>query len=114
MPTGERGATGRQGPQLIPQSVGATPLLDVAAFPEAQRRAAQVAAEELHRDGEDPAEFYARAEPGEAANVLVLHLWHQGAFAPEHRGVVGNPGGQNRDFHYDSDRQQVTKKLFWQ
>jgi hypothetical protein len=44
----------------------------------------------------------------------MFHLWHESAFLPENRNVVGNPGGKCRDVWYDPEKRTVVKVFWWQ
>jgi hypothetical protein len=88
-------------------------ILKPETFPAGERAAIQASVEQLRLDGESPSEFYAEVEV-ETNGVLVVELWHQSAFKPEYRLVVGNPGGKCRNFYYDIRQKKITEKLFWQ
>jgi hypothetical protein len=84
------------------------------ALPEKYRSAAEAIAAALRQDGEEPREFSCEVEPSADRRELIFHLWHESAFRPENRGVVGNPGGRCRDVSYDPRQQRITRTLFWQ
>jgi hypothetical protein len=67
----------------------------------------------LGKRGESPKEFFAKVESSNGGKVLVFHLWHQSAFESQNRGVVGNPGGKNRDVWFDVPTGKVVKMLYW-
>ncbi len=95
-----------------PESAGAVSLVAPESFSPEHRAPAKVVAAELRSGGEDPSEFFASVT--ERPDVLIFHLWHQSAFAPENANVVGNPGGKCRDAYYDKASGTVSKTLFWQ
>lgn len=90
------------------------PLADPGAFPAKYRSAARIVADVVAGAGERPSEFLAEIEAGRPDGVIVFHLWHQSAWKPRNRGVVGNPGGRCRDVRFDPNRGQVVETLFWQ
>jgi hypothetical protein len=63
---------------------------------------------------EKPKEFRAEIEEKEEGKVLVFHLWHDSAFMPENKRVIGNPGGKCRDIVYDVRNRKASQSLFWQ
>jgi hypothetical protein len=96
---------------LTPQAVGALPITSVDAFPIEQRELVRAASAEILRTGQRPAEFYGKVRTGQ--DGATVDLWHQTAFLPEYRGVVGNPGGRSFTVYFDRDG-RVTKRLNWQ
>jgi hypothetical protein len=98
------------GDSVTPQSVGAIHLSETSLFPEKYRTAVEKVAKSVGR----PEEFFASIEGKKGTGELVFHLWHQDAFKPENRNVVGNPGGQCRDVYFDVEKGEVTKTLWWQ
>lgn len=98
-----------------PKDLNVKSILRPETFPAEQRAAIQASVEQLKLDGESPAEFYADAKVDiETNGILVIHLWHQSAFLPEYLHSLGNPGGECRDFYYDTNKKKITEKLFWQ
>lgn len=93
-----------------PGSVGAVHLTETNLFPQQYRAAAENVAKAVDK----PEEFYASVEETKSTGELVFHLWHQDAFKPENKNVVGNPGGKCRDVTFDPKKGEVTKTLFWQ
>ena len=89
-------------------------LVDSAALAPEYRAAAAAVAQFLTQKGENPKEFFANVEHAPGDKDLVFHLWHQTAFEPQNRNVVGNPGGKNRDVYFDVGSGTVTRMLFWQ
>ena len=94
-------------------SIVGTSIMEVSKFPPDQRETVRKSVEQLRLDSEDPAEFYAEIET-RSDGIVIVHLWHESAFSPENRGVVGNPGGKCRDLYYDPKENRITQKLFWQ
>ena len=88
--------------------------MNVDAFAAEYREGARSVAESLEVTGEKAAEFYAEVEPNENGQIVIFHLWHESAFEPRNRGVVGNPGGKCRDVRYDVGQRKVVQTLFWQ
>ncbi len=62
---------------------------------------------------ENPEEFMVEIEE-ERGPVYVFHLWHQSAFLPQNRGLMGNPGGKCRDVRFDPATRKIVAILFWQ
>jgi hypothetical protein len=91
-----------------------TPIVSIDAFPAEYQEAAQAVAKSLVENDESVEEFYADVEPKEDGRILLFHLWHESAFEPRNRNVVGNPGGKCRDVRYDVRQRRVTQTLFWQ
>jgi hypothetical protein len=89
-------------------------LTDSAALLPEHRAAAAAVATFLTQKGENPKEFFAKIERAPSGKELVFHLWHQTAFEPQNRNVVGNPGGKNRDVYFDISSGTVSRMLFWQ
>jgi hypothetical protein len=90
-----------------------TPLVKVDDFPMSQREAAKAVAASIQASKENPKEFFVRVDAKEDGRLLVFHLWHASAFAPENRGVKGNPGGKCRDVEYDTKQNKVTQTRAW-
>jgi hypothetical protein len=88
--------------------------VNVDAFPAEYREAVRTVAAALAEYGERAEEFQADVEPKEDGQILLFHLWHESAFEPRNRNVVGNPGGKCRDVRYDVKQRKVTQTLFWQ
>jgi hypothetical protein len=93
-----------------PESVGAVHLTETGLFPEQYRKAAEKVAKAVDK----PEEFYSSVEEKKSTGELVFHLWHQDAFKSENKNVVGNPGGKCRDVHFDPEKGEVSKALWWQ
>lgn len=91
-----------------------TPLVSVDAFAAEYREAVRTVTASLGENGEKAEEFYAEVETKEDGQIIVFHLWHESAFEPQFRNVVGNPGGKCRDMRYDVGQRKVTQTLFWQ
>lgn len=68
---------------------------------------------DLTREGEDPAEFRVEVERVRDGEACILHLWHESAFLPESRNMVGNPGGRCRDIIYYGPT-QTRYSIFWE
>lgn len=98
------------GDTVTPESVGAIHLSETGLFPEKHRPAVEKVAKSVGK----PGEFFAAIEEKKGTGELVFHLWHQDAFKPENRNVVGNPGGQCRDVYFDPQKGEVTRTLWWQ
>ena len=96
-----------------PRDLNVKSIMKPESFPAEQRAAIQASALQLTLDGESPSDFYAEVRT-ETNNVLVVELWHESAFKPKNRLVVGNPGGKCRNFYYDTNWKKITDKLFWQ
>jgi len=62
---------------------------------------------------ENPEEFFVEIEEVRGP-VYVFHLWHQSAFLPQNRGLMGNPGGKCRDVRFDPATRKIVSILFWQ
>jgi hypothetical protein len=92
------------------RSVGDLNLGTAEAFPERLRPAVLAVAKSVGA----PAEFWAQIEPDRKTGELVFHLWHQDAFLPANRDLLGNPGGKCRDVFVRRKDNQVTRSLFWQ
>lgn len=93
-----------------PRSVGDLCLAEPDRFPERLREAVRAVGQSVGAS----AEFWAQIEPDRRTGELVFHLWHQAAFLPANRGMLGNPGGKCRDVHYSREHKKVTRTLFWQ
>ena len=89
-------------------------LVDTAALAPEYRTAAATVAKFLSEKGEKPREFFAEITRSPDGKELVFHLWHESAFDAKYRNVRGNPGGKNRDVHYNLRSGTVTGMLFWQ
>jgi hypothetical protein len=89
-------------------------LADIGSFPADYRQAAAAVSEVVDRSGEQSKEFYVKIDANRADKIIVLHLWHQSAWAPENKGKVGNPGGRCRDAWFDPAIGQVVRVEFWQ
>jgi hypothetical protein len=96
--------------ERTPRTLGDMRLDDPAAFPVRFREAARAVAASVG----EPAEYVAQLELDRATDELVFHLWHQDAFRPENKAMVGNPGGKCRDVRYDRRQKKVVRTLFWQ
>ena len=90
------------------------PLADIDSFPASCRAAVAATIEDLDRSGEQPKEFYARVEEGRDDKIIVLHLWHESAFASKYKYTVGNPGGKCRDVWFDPAKGQIIRVGIWQ
>jgi hypothetical protein len=71
-------------------------------------------ADRLRLEGEDPDVFHADLDVVEDGKVIIFHLWHITAFAPENEHARGNPGGKCRDIRYDRLTGETSDSLFWQ
>ena len=88
-------------------------LANVNDFQVEDRQAVKAVVASLLIEGENPAEFRAEIE-GPQNGTLTFHLWHQSAFRPENRNVVGNPGGRCRDVKIDLKSNRVISTVLRQ
>jgi hypothetical protein len=89
-------------------------LADIGSFPAEYRQAAAAVNELVDRSGEQSKEFYVRIDASRPDKIIVLHLWHQSAWAPENKGKTGNPGGRCRDAWFDPTSGQIVRVELWQ
>jgi hypothetical protein len=89
-------------------------LADIGSFPADYREAAAAVREVVDRSGEQSNEFFVKIGANRPDKIVVLHLWHQSAWAPENKGKVGNPGGKCRDAWFDPALGQVVRVELWQ
>ncbi|MFZ5895829.1 MAG: hypothetical protein ACOY0T_32530 [Myxococcota bacterium] len=97
---------------ITPESVGAVLLTELKSDSDKERRAVQAAIVELKRVLENPAQFFASVQTTD--DLVLIELWHESAFRPQHCNVVGNPGGKCRTLGYDARKGRITSTKFWQ
>jgi len=109
------------GPQWVLEAAAIVDRpLAPAAFPAAFTRAAwperapclDAIGHALGKTGLD--DFLVGAELQQQDGKTAFALWHRTAFAPEHEGMVGNPGGLSRNALCDQATGTFDRFLFWQ
>ena len=92
---------------------GLVSVADSTRFPDGVREARDSLISDMHRRGEEPADYFGSSEM-HGDSLVVFHLWHRSALGPSMRGANLTKGSLTFDAYFDRREQRMTARSTWQ